>query len=172
MISKKILIFLVVFLVVSINPICAVQIASVNDGSSNEINDLETSQINDTNDLESMGNEVKCHGERCEGSINYIKDNYWKFWKWGKVKDKLKQAWDEYWKIDSLVEKISLKEKNIDDNSKKIAELENNDTSLNNTSGYKNANQIVEKLQKLGNTESSKVNDVLANYEFKEVMWI
>lgn len=155
MISKGILIFFVVFLVVSITPICAVQIASINEGNSTEINDLETSLINDTNDLESLGNEIKCHALRCEGSINYIKDNYWKFWKWDKVKDKLKQAWNEYRKINSLVENLSLKEKKIEKSTKKIEELENNYTTVNDSSGYGNANQIVKQLQNINNKSYS-----------------
>lgn len=127
MIAKNGLILFVVLLVISITPISAIKIRDATNYNNTDqtISDLEKK----ANDLELLQNELKNHTTNIEDSMNFVKNNFWKFWKWRQVKDQLNQILKESRELNSLTDQLTDNVKDIESDSNKLNESINNSKS-------------------------------------------
>jgi VCBS repeat-containing protein len=90
--GKNFFILWTIFLILSITPACAAEIGGeINNkivDSQTNADEITNSINSDTDELETNYNEMKIHTDRMDNSLEYIKSNWYKFWKWGTIKKK------------------------------------------------------------------------------------
>jgi len=154
MIKKKFFIIFLVLLIVSITPACAAQIGEFNNSNNNTSNnDSIISSINsDTEDTEAYYKDIQTHEANIDDSLNYIKNNWWKFWKWGSVKKKLDQIRNEADAISSIAsnlknsaDKLKSDTQNLQ-NSQQQNDNNLNDNNITDGDAQKNANSMIKDI--------------------------
>lgn len=82
-ISRSAVISFIICLIVSLTPISAVETA--NFMNSSDIQSTEASIDDNVDDIDSLTDELNGHTNVINNDLDYVKSNWWKFWRWSKV---------------------------------------------------------------------------------------
>lgn len=152
MIGKNFLIVSILILVLSITPISAVEISENNgtdSSNSSEVTDSLISAINsDEKELQSSVDKLNISNNVIDNDLSYIKSNWWKFWKWGNILDKINDINSETQKIASTASELNVTASRMQINSEQLEKNSKQDALNQNPNDLKDANQMISKLNK------------------------
>lgn len=135
MIGKKfkILSLFLVFLVVTITPISAQLKGEIDVNNQTNIGTSLNSLNDSSNKINVTSTELSRHTQNIKDSAEYVKDNWWKFWKWKKIKEHISTIKTETKQIETLTKEIEIEEQNINETFKTTdQQVEQYNDSMNN----------------------------------------
>jgi hypothetical protein len=138
---------MILVLILSITPVNAVEISENFNIVSPQSTESLISKINDEeNDLKSSTDELNNHTDTIDESLDYIKANWWKFWKWGTVMDKIDQISSETQKVTQSASKLNETALKMQENSEQLQDNLKQDNITPNPSDLKDANLMINHL--------------------------
>jgi|GEM_PF-2677732 len=147
MIGKNFFIFSILILVVSITPVTAVEIShnySIN--HTNNTDSLITSINEDTSKIQSTTDEINNNKNIIEDDLNYIQSNWYKFWKYGTIIDKLNDITDKSKELSNKASELNQTASRMQDTSKQLEENLNENETHENPNDRKDAEHIISTL--------------------------
>ena len=157
-VSRSAVISFIICLIVSLTPISAVETADFMNSS--DIQSTEASIDDNVNDIDALTDELNGHTNVINNDLNYVKSNWWKFWRWSKVKSRISQIKDEANQLTPITDQIVLKSQEIKENTTKLNELNNDD-------GFIDIDGLVVQIEKRMNLPYDHI-DVSKPENFKE----
>ncbi len=132
-IKKSLIFYSVLFLIASITPASAFQVSKIN----NTLSNIDTK----TSAIENASNEINIQNGQLNDSINYIQDNWWKFWNWWTVCQKISQI---YKAVDEINNNVKIVTTNVNEIKRDMVQL-NVEQSLagTNNDSYQDAQYLV-----------------------------
>jgi len=148
MIGKNFLIFSISILVLSITPVSAVEISEQTANAANQnTNESLISAINsEQKELQNSTDEVENYNAVINDSLSYIKSNWWKFWKWGTILDKIDLINSNAQKISDAATGLNETAIKIQKNSEQLEENLKQDNNTQSPNDLKDADQMINKL--------------------------
>lgn len=104
-----------IFLVVSITPISAQLKGEIEINNQTNIDTSLNSLTNSSNKINITSTELSRHTENIKVSAEYVKDNWWKFWKFKKIKEHISIIKTETKQIETLTKEIEIEAQNINE---------------------------------------------------------
>lgn len=146
MIRKDILVYIIVFLILSLTPATAVQLSEINS------NDLEKSFTHLDENMDKMNetyNNLTSHITVVLDKCRYLKENSWKFWEYKQLLNEIIAIKEELQISNDLVNELVSDSQNMDEISKEIDGKfvkfqESNDSSL---KSLTDANKMAKELE-------------------------
>lgn len=124
-ISRIAVISFIICLIVSLTLISAVETADFMNSS--DIQNTEASIDDNVDDIDALTDELNGHTNVINNDLDYIKSNWWKFWRWSKVQSRISQIKDEANQLTPITDQIILKSQEIKGNTTKLDELNTDD---------------------------------------------
>jgi hypothetical protein len=103
------------FLVVSITPISAQLKGEIEVNNQTNMGTSLNSLTNSSNKINVTSTELSRHTENIKDSAEYLKDNWWKFWKWKKIKEHISTIKTETKQIETLTKEMEIEAQNINE---------------------------------------------------------
>ena len=134
MMKKNLIFYSVLVLIASITPANAFQISEIN----NTLSNINT----ETSAIENASNEINIQNGQLNDSVDYIQDNWWKFWNWWTVGQKISQACKA---VDEINEDVKTFATNSNEIKQDITRLniQEQDLAEANNDSYQNAQYVV-----------------------------
>lgn len=162
MIGKNFFIINLVILVLSITPVTAVEISESN-GANNLNNSVNTdyliSSINsEEKELQNSVDKLNITNTDISDDLSFIKSNWWKFWKWATILDKLNDITSETQNIANMASEINVTASKMQKDSELLEIISKQDDMNQNPNDLIDANQMIKKLNNRLNINISTDN--------------
>ncbi len=129
----KILCLFLVFLIVSITPVSAQLKGEIEVNNQTNIDTSLNSLTNGVNKINETITELNGHTQNIKDSAEYVKDNWWKFWKLKKVKEHISTIKTETKQIETLTKEVEIEAQDINETFNTAdQQVEQDNDSMNN----------------------------------------
>jgi len=162
MFGKNFLIVNILILVLSITPVSAFEISKIN-GNNNLNNTADTDSListinNDEKEFQRSINNLNTSSNDISEVFSYIKSNWYKFWKWGSILNKISQVDSETNQIVSMASELNVTASRMKENAEEIEKNSKQDDLYQDPNDLEDANQMITKLNSKLNIEISTDN--------------
>ena len=140
MVINRAMIISVIFLIVSITPVNAFEI------NQTIITNQSINTLKDAQELQDKMTQLHSHTNKIQECWDYITDNWYAFWNWGTVSDKIDKIETEAETIQPITDDIEALSKKIEEDANNLQTTINNTNQTSDETAAQNAEEMIKQL--------------------------